>query len=99
MRMDCVIHRSAFADCYALNEEEVVLNIRTGKDITRVNVIYEDPYIAGCSEQSAWKGKPLGMHTEREPAYAYIWRVRLKPEFKREQYYFEIWEGEEKQDV
>lgn len=96
MKMDCIIHRSAFTDCYALNEEVVVLNIRTGKDITGVNVIYEDPYIAGCSGQSPWKGKPFKMRMEKELEYAYIWSARLRPEFKRVQYYFEIWEGEEK---
>lgn len=96
MRLDCIMHRSAFTDCYARNEEEIILNIRTGKDITAVNVIHEDPYIAGCSGRNPWEGKPVPMRMARELEYSFIWSVKLKPAFRREQYYFEIWEGTEK---
>lgn len=95
MRLDCIMHRSAFTDCYARNDKEIVLNVRTGKDITAVNVIHEDPYIAGCSGHSPWIGSPVAMRMTRELEYAYIWSVRLEPAFKREQYCFEIRKGEE----
>ncbi len=96
MRLESILHRSAFTDCYALDHETVVLNLRTGKDVEAVSVIHEDPYSSGLSIDSPWKGIPVKMNREKELARAYIWSVRLKPEFKREQYYFEISGGGEK---
>ena len=86
MRRDCVSHRCGFMDCYGLNRDEVVIQIRTGKDVTGVRLICEDPYVAGCSGQAPWEGKPVRMQMERELEYIYIWRVRLRLEFKRVQY-------------
>lgn len=39
MNLNAIVHRSALTDCYALDQDTVVLNIRTGKDITAVNLI------------------------------------------------------------
>ena len=96
MRRDCVSHRCGFMDCYGVDEEDVVICLRTGKDVTGVCLICEDPYAAGCSGQAPWEGKPVMMQMETELEYAYVWRVRLKLAFKRVQYYFELWEGDEK---
>lgn len=96
MRLESIIHRSAFTDCYALNKEEIVIQIRTGKDVTGVNLIHEDPYIAGCSAFHHWEGKSVPMKPDKELKYAWIWSIRLRPRYKREQYYFEIWNNEEK---
>ena len=49
MNLEGIIHRCAYTDCYARNETELVINIRTNKDITAVNLIHEDPYINGVS--------------------------------------------------
>lgn len=96
MRLESIVHRSAFTDCYALDSETVVLNLRTGKDIEAVSVIHEDPYSSGLSWDSPWKGVPVKMKKEKELAHAFIWSVRLKPDFKRVQYYFEISSGSER---
>ena len=47
MNLSAVSHRSLFTDCYAENHREVRLNIRTGKDITAVNLVFDDPYAHG----------------------------------------------------
>lgn len=96
MRRDCVSHRCGFMDCYGVNGEEVEIRIRTGKDVTEIRLICEDPYVAGCSGQAPWEGKPVTMQMETELEYGYVWHVRLKPAFKRVQYYFELRAGEEK---
>lgn len=96
MRLETIEHRSAFMDCYAYNENEIIIRIRTGKEITAVNLIHDDPYLKGISPQNFWSGQTSPMMLEKELKYAYLWSIRLKPEFKREQYYFEIWEQEEK---
>ena len=96
MNLNAIIHRSALTDCYALDKDTAVLNIRTGKDITAVNLVYEDPYAYGISGDIHWVGIPLAMQVKRELKHCLIWTARLKPRYKRLQYYFEIFCGDEK---
>ena len=51
MNLSAIYHRSALTDCYALDKDTAVVNLRTGKDITAVNLIWEDPYAYGLSGQ------------------------------------------------
>ena len=53
MNLSAISHRSLFTDCYARNSKEIVVNIRTGKDITAVNLLAEDPYAYGISGDSS----------------------------------------------
>ena len=96
MNLNAINHRSALTDCYCLDRDTAVLNIRTGKDITGVNLVWEDPYAYGISGDIHWVGIPLAMEMERELKHSLIWTVRLKPPYKRLQYYFEIFCGDEK---
>lgn len=96
MNLNAIVHRSAFTDCYMLDGETAVLNIRTGKDITAVNLLHEDPYAYGISGDIHWIGRVLPMEKKRELKHSVIWSVQLKPEYRRLQYYFEIFCGEEK---
>lgn len=96
MNIAAIRHRCAFTDCYAHNQNEIVINITTGKDITAVNIIHNDPYISGISGRRPWVGEKLRMELDRELENTFIWTIRLTPKFKREQYHFEIFSGEEK---
>ncbi|MBQ6840153.1 MAG: alpha-glycosidase [Oscillospiraceae bacterium] len=96
MNLSAISHRSLFTDCYAKNEKEVTLNIRTGKDVTAVNLMFDDPYAYGISGDIHWIGRELPMVLSRELKHHYIYSVTLAPEYRRLQYYFEIFSGEEK---
>ena len=61
MNLSAISHRSLFTDCYAKNEQEVTLNIRTGKDVTAVNLMFDDPYAYGISGDIHWVGRELPM--------------------------------------
>ena len=39
----------------------IILNIRTGKDITAVNLLFDDPYAYGISGDIHWVGRPVSM--------------------------------------
>lgn len=95
MNLSAISHRSLFTDCYARNSKEVVINIRTGKDITAVNLLADDPYAYGISGDIHWVGKPIPMVMKRELKYNYIYSVILAPEYRRLQYCFELFSGEE----
>ena len=94
MNLSAVSHRSLFTDCYARDDRQVVLNIRTGKDITGVNLLFDDPYAYGISGDIHWIGKPLPMQVERELKHHYIYSVKLAPEYRRLQYCFELFGAE-----
>lgn len=96
MELGSISHKCGFADCYALNEDELVVKLQTGKDITAVNLIHEDPYSAGISGRRPWIGKSISMEKVMELKYWDIWEIILEPAFKREQYYFEIFSNKEK---
>ena len=95
MELGSILHRSAYSDCYALNENEIVVNLRTGKDVTSVAIIHDDPFAGGATGFAAWDGKPEMMHKRWELKYHNIWSITLRPKFKREQYYFAISDGDE----
>ena len=96
MNLSAITHRSAFTDCYALDKDTVVFNIRTGKDVTAVNLLVEDPYTFGISGDFKWQGVPVAMQMVRELKHNLIWQARVNPKHKRLQYYFELFSGDEK---
>lgn len=93
MDFGSISHRSAFTDCYALNADEIIVNLRTGKDVTAVMLIHEDPYAGNCTGFMPWGGTPEAMSPQWELKHSTIWSIRLRPKFKREQYYFCITGG------
>ena len=99
MNLEGIIHRCAYTDCYARNENELVINIRTNKDITAVNLIHEDPYINGASGRRPWYGKRASMNVSMELKECMIWTLVVSPKFKRLQYYFEIIQNNEKRNL
>ena len=95
MDFGSISHRSAFSDCYALNDSEIIVNLRTGKDVTAVLIVHEDPFAGGCTGFKPWGGFPEAMSPQWELEHNTIWSIRLRPKFKREQYFFRICAGEE----
>ena len=95
MNFAAISNKSTFTDCYALNTDEVIVNLHTGKDVTAVSIIHDDPFAHGCMGHRPWYGTPVAMKPEWELKHNMIWSVKLRPEFKREQYYFSITAGDE----
>ncbi len=96
MNFAAISHRNLFTDCYMRDAQQVVVNIRTGKDVTAVNLMFDDPYAYGISGDIHWIGQPLPMERRRELKHNAIYAVTVRPEYRRLQYYFEIFSGEEK---
>ena len=94
MNFAAISHRCAFTDAYPLDENRIVINLRTGKDVRAGTLIHDDPYAGGATGFMAWDGKPELMEVSRELEYNLIWSITLEPKFKREQYYFSISDGE-----
>ncbi len=90
MNFAAISHRNTYTDCYALNDRQVMLNIRTGKDVTQVKLLFDDPYAYGISGDIRWIGRPLQMERRRELKEHYIYSVTVTPEYRRLQYCFEV---------
>lgn len=95
MNFAAISHRSAFTDAYPLDENRLVINLQTGKEIRAVSLIHDDPYAGGATGFMAWDGKPEEMTVSGELEHHLIWSVTLEPKFKREQYYFAVTDGTE----
>lgn len=91
MNISAFYHKSCDQYCYALNEEELVINLITGKDIKKVEIKYGDPYISGIAGGNwQWDGDIACMNLEMELKYHYVWSITLKPAYKRLKYFFMI---------
>lgn len=97
MNFTNVEHRCNDNFCYMANEEELVINLKTGKEITQVFLCYGDPFSAGImGSQQEWKNTCIEIVEKKELKEQYWWSVRVKPEFKRCRYYFELLSGNER---
>ena len=95
MNLAAISHRSVSPDAYALNENEIVINLQTGKDITAVSINHDDPFAGGATGFAAWDGIGESMILRRELKHHYQWSITLRPRYKREQYYFSVTDGKE----
>lgn len=96
MNFASVYHRSDENYCYPLDENRLLIAIKTGYDIDRIVLYYGDPFskgIAGGNEN--WTGMPIEMDKCIHLKYHKLWQVIVTPEFKRCKYYFELHSGEE----
>ncbi len=95
MNAAAIIHRSNSEFDYALDTDRVVITIKTGKDVDHVSVIHQDPFIHELRRKPQWFGDKTEMERYMELDRYWLWRVILKPAYKRLQYCFEIISGDE----
>lgn len=77
--------------CYSLDENRLVINIRTGYDVDHVYIIHGDPYDAGImGGNERWNGKRAEICYKKRLKNHIWWTTTLEPEYKRCKYYFEL---------
>ncbi|MBE5876062.1 MAG: alpha-glycosidase [Lachnospiraceae bacterium] len=97
MEFGAVFHRATDNYCYALDENQLIINIKTGYDVKEVNIIYGDPFangILGGGEE--WTGDKTGIPYKKRLKHQLWWTTTIVPEFKRLKYYFELITEDEK---
>ena len=91
MDFNAVYHRANDNYCYPLNEDELIINIKTGYDVKYVNIIQGDPFSAGIlGGGETWNGQALNIPFKKRLKNQVWWTTTIKPEFKRLKYYFEL---------
>lgn len=99
MNCEGIFHKCGFNDCYALNEDELVINLHANKSVDKVLIYYEDPYLNDCVVGAPWDGIEKSMKLDLELRYENIWTITLKPKFKRLMYYFVVFSKDESRYV
>ncbi len=96
MNLSAIYHKSCDNMCYAFDEDNVVITIRTGKDIDKIIIHSGDPYTSGTMGGcNTWFGDPTDITDKKELQDCILWSVTIRPPFKRLKYYFEIFSGSE----
>lgn len=91
MDFNAVYHRANDNYCYPLDEEQLVINIRTGYDVKYVNLIHGDPFKSGIlGGGESWDGEALNIPFKKRLKNQLWWTTTIRPEYKRLKYYFEL---------
>lgn len=91
-----IYHKTSEQMSYPLNENELVVNLRTGYDVKRVFIHHGDPFDAGILGGSEkWTGKREEIVYKKRLRHQIWWTTTLVPSYKRCKYYFELHTDEE----
>ena len=91
MEFTAVYHKTSEQMSYALDEDRLVVNLKTGYDVKQVFIIHGDPFDAGILGGSEkWSGTREGIVFKKRLPYQIWWTTTLMPPYKRCKYYFEL---------
>lgn len=97
MDFNAVYHRANDNYCYPLDENKLVINIKTGYDVKYVNLIHGDPFSAGIlGGGETWDGEWINIPYKKRLKNQLWWTTTIKPPYKRLKYYFELQTENEK---
>ena len=96
MEFTGVYHKTSEQMSYPLDEDRLIVNIKTGYDVKQVFIHYGDPYEAGIlGGKEKWIGKREEIIYKKRLPHQIWWTTTLFPEYKRCKYYFELRTEEE----
>lgn len=99
MQFSAIEHRSTDNFCYPLNENELMISLKTGSDIRRVFIVYGDPFDGSVIPDGwAWEGKRQEITRKKDLPYHTWWQVTVTLPYGRCRYCFEL-HGQDEDDV
>ncbi|EPF27828.1 glycoside hydrolase family 13 protein [Treponema medium] len=99
MQFSAIEHRSTDNFCYPLNENELMISLKTGSDIRRVFIVYGDPFDGSVTPGGwAWEGKRQEITRKKDLPYHTWWQVTVTSPYGRCKYCFEL-HGQDEGDV
>lgn len=99
MQFSAIEHRSTDNFCYPLNENELMIGLKTGSDIRRVFIVYGDPFDGSVTPDGwAWEGKRQEITRKKDLPYHTWWQVTVMLPYGRCKYCFEL-HGQDEGDV
>ena len=86
-----VYHKTSEQMSYALDEDRLVINLKTGYDVKQVFITHGDPFDAGILGGSErWNGTREEIVFKKRLPHQIWWTTTLVPPYKRCKYYFEL---------
>lgn len=89
MNHAAVFHHAGGHYCYPKNQNELIINLKTGYEVERVWLVSGDPFdagIAGGAEK--WTGTTEEIFFKKDLKDQRWWTTTVKPPYKRLKYYF-----------
>ena len=91
-----VVFRSHDTFCYPLDKDRMLVTIRTGKEIDRVVLNWEEPYVSEwLVDKWIWYGEDKEADDCVDCETYLLWKFVVVPPFKRLGYIFKLYEGDE----
>jgi len=91
MNLAAILHQTTDNYCYAVNKDELIINIKTGYDVKKVYLIYGDPYSGGIMGGDwKWDGAEEEIYFKKELKHHMFWTTTIRPKYKRARYYFKL---------
>ena len=96
MDLATIFHESRTPMCCMTDPETLQITLRTGREVERAELICADPYEAGIAGgEEAWQGRRIAMEPWLELEHHQLWRIVLKPPFRRLRYVFALTQAQE----
>ncbi len=93
IHLDAIEHHAFDNYCYPLNKDKLVINLRTGKEVEKVFLLWGDPFDWGLSNNASnysWQYKTVEVIEKKELQEHLWWTIILQPKYKRCKYFFNI---------
>lgn len=91
MNFAAIYHKTSEQMSYPLDRNHLIINLKTGYDVSQVFIIHEDPFIAGIAGgNEQWTGEREEIIYKKYLPYQIWWTTTLRPPYKRCKYYFEL---------
>lgn len=89
MDFNAVYHQASDNYCYPLNEDELIINIKTGYDVQSVSIILGDPFAAGIlGGGEHWDGTEEAIIYKKRLKNQIWWTTTVRPEYKTSEILF-----------
>ena len=96
MDLAAIFHEARTPMCCMTDPETLQITLRTGREVERAELICADPYEAGIAGgEEAWQGRRIAMEPWLELEHHQLWRIVLKPPFRRLRYVFALTQAQE----
>ncbi|MBM6752164.1 glycoside hydrolase family 13 protein [Mediterraneibacter glycyrrhizinilyticus] len=96
MEFTGVYHKTSEQMSYPLDEDRLVINLKTGYDVKQVFIHHGDPFDAGIlGGNEKWTGRREEVVYKKRLPHQLWWTTTLTPPYKRCKYYFELRTEEE----
>lgn len=87
-----VYHQGYDNFCYPLNDDELVINLQTGKDVEKVELFWADPFKNRFDDKERkWEPECAEMTEKTELQANFFWSHTVKPDAKRCRYFFKLY--------